>query len=212
MKRVQMILMTKSYKHGKYCVSGFDLNSGEWIRLVSSKDHNNAVNKWVVDNPPRKECLDIIEVELLEHAPLTCQTENFLINERNEILKIDHIQIEDILNNKFLDEASYVFGNSSKSITEEEALNLGYSLSFVLVQDFIVSCYYDDHYERWVNKCSFKYNGRRYVDISLTDPEYRREEYNGKLFESVALVVSLPSEPYQGDGRFYKFVAKVFEV
>lgn len=46
MSKVQMILMTKSYKHGKYCVTGFDLENGEWIRLVSSKTHDNAINKY----------------------------------------------------------------------------------------------------------------------------------------------------------------------
>lgn len=211
MKKVRMILMTKSYKQGKYCVAGFDLKSGEWIRLVSSRDHNNAISKSVVDNPPRKECLDIIEVKLLEAAPLACQTENFLIDESDEILKFGRVKIEDLLNNKFLDGSFYIFGNSDKSITEKEALDLGYSLSFVIVQDFIISCYYDDYWCNWVNKCSFTYKGRRYIDISLTDPEYRKEEYNRKLFDRVALVMSLPSKAYNDD-KFHKFVAKVFEL
>lgn len=209
MKKIQMILMTKSYKHKKYCVTGLELESGKWIRLVSSETHDNAISKWVVDKPPRKECLDIVEVSLINYVPLTCQTENFLINENDEILKIGQVKINDILNDKFLDRSCYIFVNANKSITEKEALNLGYSLSFVIVKDFIISCYYDNCYNKWVNKCSFEYNGMKYVDISLTDPEYRKEEYNGKSFDDVALVVSLPSESYE-DGKFYKFVAKIF--
>lgn len=56
-----------------------------------------------------------------------------------------------------------------------------------------------------------RYKGRLYTDISLTDPEYRKEEYNGKNFGNVALVMSLPAVPYENDGMYYKFVAKVFE-
>ena len=62
-----------------------------------------------------------------------------------------------------------------------------------------------------MNKCSFRYKGRLYTDISLTDPEYRKEEYNGKNFGTVALVMSLSAVPYENDGMYYKFVAKVFE-
>lgn len=49
------------------------------------------------------------------------------------------------------------------------------------------------------------------VNASLTDPEYRKEEYNGKNFGNVALVMSLSAVPYENDGMYYKFVAKVFE-
>ena len=88
--------MTKSYKHKKYCVAGLTLKNGKWIRLVSSKGHENAISKFVIDNPPRKECLDIISVNLLERASLLCQRENFLIDENEEIVKIGHVSINDL--------------------------------------------------------------------------------------------------------------------
>ena len=204
--------MTKSYKHNKYCVAGLTTKNGKWIRLVSSKGHENAISKFVVDNPPRKECLDIIYVNLLEKTPLGCQKENFLIDENEEIIKGGSVSINDLLNEKFLSNTPFIFRNFSKCISEEEANRLGHSLVFVLVKNLTFRNSFNDTFGKWSNKCSFEYNGYRYIDISLTDPEYRSEIYNGKTLENAAIVVSLPSEPYEKDGMFYKFVAKVFEL
>lgn len=211
MNKIRMILMTKSYKHNNYCVAGFELRSGKWIRLVSSKTLDNAIKKEVIDNPPKKECLDVIEVKIIERVPLNCQTENCLINEKDPISIVAKLQIDDILNSKFLDNYDFIFGNGDKCISEDVATKLDYSLTFVLVQSFTVAINYNDEYGKWMNKCSFRYKGRLYTDISLTDPEYRKEEYNGKNFGNVALVMSLSAVPYENDGMYYKFVAKVFE-
>lgn len=31
-----IIILTKSIKHGGFCVAGIDTDNGEWIRLISS--------------------------------------------------------------------------------------------------------------------------------------------------------------------------------
>ena len=37
----QICILTKSYKHGGYCVAGIDVNNNEWIRLVNSDNPAN---------------------------------------------------------------------------------------------------------------------------------------------------------------------------
>lgn len=211
MTKAKMILMTKSYKHKKYCVAGFNIENGQWIRLVSSKDQNNAIDMFVLDKFPKKDCLDIIGVNLIENVPLFNQKENYLIDETEEITRLGRVNLKDILNEVYLNKCHYIFGGTSRFITEDEAEDIGYSLVFVQVQNLVIHCFFDDNLQRWKNKCSFEYKGNYYYDISLTDPEYRHEKYNDVLFREAAIVVSLPSEPFY-DGKFYKFVAKVFVI
>ena len=55
----QICILTKSYKHGGYCVAGIDINTKEWIRLVNS-DNPNAYTE--------KDKLPVITKSTLEYS------------------------------------------------------------------------------------------------------------------------------------------------
>ena len=83
----QICILTKSYKHGGYCVAGIDLETGEWIRLVASDDlDTNEIPKSFMlysDFTPCKP-LDVVSVDIIEELPGDIQPENVLVNLRRK--------------------------------------------------------------------------------------------------------------------------------
>ena len=80
-------ILTKSLKDHDYCVAGIEIPNGKWIRLVTSKD-GDAFPKELLDDKNIKE-LDLIEVELLQSVPYKTQVENWLLDEKYEIKKLE---------------------------------------------------------------------------------------------------------------------------
>ena len=198
--------MTKSYKQKGYCVSGLTL-SGEWVRLVTSPGHENAVSKAVMDLYP---CLDVISVNLLKHIPLGCQTENYLINEHEKIEIVQRgVDIRCLLQTPYMSNNRYIFGNSENFLAENFAMKYPNSLMLVQVTDLRFTFVRDEKTAKYKFRCSFKYKGNVYEKMRITDPVYCNEVHNNECLKNAAIVVSLPSQPYV-NGEFYKFVAKIF--
>lgn len=76
MSRVQMILMSRSYK----CVAGFNLEDGKWMRLVPSKRGSNVIEEEWLDTPNKKRVLDIVEFDALDRVPTGYHVENIMID------------------------------------------------------------------------------------------------------------------------------------
>ena len=78
----QICILTKSYKHGGYCVAGVDINTKEWIRFVNSDNPNtDEIRKeQMILGCKSIECLDVIECGFIKHIPNNCQVENWLLN------------------------------------------------------------------------------------------------------------------------------------
>ncbi|MBQ8178151.1 MAG: hypothetical protein IJ033_03060 [Clostridia bacterium] len=208
MQRVRLVILAKSYKQGGYCVAGLNLFNGEWIRLVSSRGHDNAISKYAMDSRSIN-CLDIVDVDLIEHVPLACQKENFRVYEETGIIKTGKLGLEDVVNEMNLDKPNYIFANSDKYIFARDVKELNRSLLFVKVSNFQVTTKSNFETDKPKFKCSFCYNNTYYVNLSLTDPNFCSLDKVGKVLRSAALVISLPSKAYE-DGAFYKFVSSVF--
>ena len=208
MQRVRLVILAKSYKQGGYCVAGLNLFNGEWVRLVSSRGNDNAISKYSMDSRSIN-CLDIVDVDLIEHVPLACQKENFRVYEGTGIIKTGKLDLEDVVNEMNLDKPNYIFANSDKYIFDREVKELKRSLLFVKVSNFWVTARKNSEREKPKFKCSFSYNNTHYSNLSLTDPNFCTLDKVGKLIRSAALVISLPSKPYD-DGAYYKFVSSVF--
>ena len=205
MKRVQMILMTKSYKDGGYCVTGIDCDNGEWIRLVSTQA-GGPISYDVIDKNPFKECLDIIEVDLIDHYPVRCQQENFLIDEKRPINVVGRVDIDYVLSN-YSSTNEKIFDNRGKAVHIDDIDYLSYSIEFKRVNSLRISSKKIDG--KWENRCSFFIGNTGYEDVHLTDPDFRNAKELDLLIEDAAIVVSIPSAPIF-DCWFTKFVAKVF--
>jgi len=203
----KVCILTKSVKDRGYCVAGIDVENGEWVRLVNSKD-GDAIPKEIMDEESNPiEVLDVIAVELKGRVPRGCQTENWLIDKKSPILKMESLTLNDILKIKQLDRPDYVFINDKSELTVDEVKRLKYSLLFIEARDLV----FDTSMKgdgRHHHKVSFTYNGTEYT-ACLTDPQFRKEELDDLPVIRAFLVVSIPAVSYEND-LFYKFVAKIF--
>ena len=72
MKKTVLIL-TKSAKTGGYCVAGIDVNTRQWIRLVTDNEevhHSLTDENMVCSNGRVCDKLDVVEVDFIGNAPL----------------------------------------------------------------------------------------------------------------------------------------------
>ncbi|MCL2228430.1 MAG: hypothetical protein FWC00_01215 [Firmicutes bacterium] len=202
----QICILTKSLKDRDYCVAGIDLQTKQWIRLVSSKD-GGAIPKELLDDR-NINVLDVIEIELKGSVPYKTQIENWLIDDIKQITKIGIMIFDQILRLRPYDMPKFIFGTRNSGLTVDEVKNLGHSLEMVQVQNlaFDTSVKSDG---RNHHRVVFDYNGYRY-NLPLTDPKFRVETIDSFVLPKATIIVSIPPVPYGEMELFYKFVARIF--
>lgn len=204
----RIVILTKSAKFGQLCVAGIDCKTGEWIRLVSDDDTTHgavSVSDLQFENGRCAGLLDVIEVEVLGNENNQVQPENYIINRKYYVSYVKTITIEEALELYCGEPEQFILGNASYYVEEEDATELGRSLSLAVVDAL--------RFEQAVNdsgqpktKLSFNYNGYHYSSMSVTDPRFYGVQ-NGQQYGQAAVVVSVGT-PFRG--RCYKFVAAIY--
>lgn len=211
----KIIILTKSCKNRGYCVAGIDIETKKLVRLVSNDEKSCGAlsdKNMETKNGEKINPLDFVKISILNEIPLKLQPENIFINVNIPWEKIKSYNniIEVIKDYKFedLNCDDYIFYDTSSYITMENIDKINKSLMLVLVDDL-----YFLKKENKKTKAFFSYKGQKYNEISVTDPNYFDELPEKKIGKAI-LVVSLPSNPFLTDtgNRYYKFVAKVFEL
>ncbi len=211
----QVCVLTKSYKNGGYCVAGIDLATKKIVRLVNSQDPAYDFIKkeqLIIDNYEIK-CFDVIEVDFLLDIPQGCQIENCLVNQNTPFKTINTFSEEETFKLLDKDNDDNFMINKNYYLDENEIKNVNKSLFIYIVKNFKVEASIVEEYGdlRYRYKCSFDYKNERYIDMSLTDPEYRDIEKNNMVLDNAIVVASLPHVPYN-NGLYYKFIAKVVPI
>jgi hypothetical protein len=208
---MRLVLLTKSAKHKAFCCAGINLYRGnDWFaRIVKNNDGEAVTDLDIANAKP----LDLIEVATIGNQPVKNQQENFPIDfsVANPVKIIDRKTIDYVKDlydgNRF--EHTDFFGNNMPYLTEAEASRIRYSLSAIKVSELEIytkpKLTGGDSY-----KVRFVYDGQTIDDISMTDPDYYGKP-NTKIPAAI-LIVSLPSEGFGEDNKFYKFVAKIFDL
>lgn len=211
----QICILTKSYKHGGYCVAGIDVSTREWIRLVNSDNPNtDEIRKeQMFLNGKSIECLDVIEYDFIKNIPNSCQTENWLLNTSVKPKYIRSISIEELANIIKIEKDDFFIFNNANLLDENEISSIKRSLYIFHVQNLkIEATTYESYGEiRFRYKCLFDYKNNQYANISLTDPVYRDVAQDGTNISNALIIASLPCVPYN-DNLFYKFVAKIIPI
>ncbi len=209
--RKEICILTKSYKNNGYCVAGIDLESHQWVRLVTSEDpKDDEVKKYQLDGRYKNiNCYDIIDINLLKNIPCNCQTENWLITKGGLIVKKSSLSELEAIDLISIDNDENFILNRNRVLNQYEITKINKSLFAYEVKYFSVDINYYEGKNRY--KCSFLYNNYRYEDISLTDPDFRDIDMNNTKLEKAIIIASLPSIPYE-NGYYYKFVAKVIPI
>lgn len=180
------------------CVTALDLSSNQLVRLVRNRLGAPIENPYCDRFKP----LDVFDITLLEKCPIRCQTENVLSDYRNARFlgkydgspqelyqRICQIGYGD---HSFMHDSSYKLSDIS---------SFKHSLEMIRVSDFKITG----------KKCSFKTKYNRFVYVSITDPQYAQEGEKELLVGDAFLVISIPTDDYNGKG-YYKFVAAVFPI
>jgi len=206
-----ILILTKSYKNGGYCVAGIDLHTYEWIRLVSNNTVTHGAisqTQMICANNHVSIPLDVVSVDILRATPISCQTENHLINPNAEWIFRKSIRFEDALDCVPISNYAFLYLDNSPYLLPNSIHELDHSLILAKVRNLHISL---NEYGK--SKASFLYNGYMYSNISITDPDYYNIT-NSITIQDAYIVISLPdeghtSEFYEGN-RYYKFIAKIF--
>lgn len=201
----QICILTKSLKDHDYCVAGIDMATGNWIRLVTTRD-GGAFPKEMLDDKNFKE-LNVLEIDVKEYVPYKVQTENWLINKKTSIKKIWTLNKSELFKLHPIEKPKTIFGKSGNELQKTDIKNLNHSSEMIeakhLVLDTSLKGDGRHHY-----KVCFQYNGQEY-NLSLTDPKYRNEDFDQIRIPSAILIISIPAVPYGENNLYYKFVAKI---
>ena len=209
MKR-EIAILTKSSKHGGFCVAGIDLDNGEWVRLVSSDMRTHGALSWQdITYKDKTICapLDVVLVDIVEATPLALQPENHLIDSSKYWEKTGKCTLSDVLNVHPAEIRPYLYGNLSPFVDDGEINDIGYSLTLIRVSSLTIN-QTTNTYNKPKTKASFIYNGKWYNNMSVTDPDFYSVP-NGTKINSAYLVVSLPDTPFP-ENCYYKFVAQIY--
>ena len=209
MKR-KVAILTKSSKHGGFCVAGIDLDTGEWIRLVSNDTQTHgALSRQDITYEDRRICtpLDVVLVDIVGAAPLVHQPENYLIDSRRYWEKTGECTLSDVLDVHPAEVRPYLYGNLNSFVDDEEIDDIGYSLTLVKVASLTIN-QTTNIYGKPKTKASFVYNGKLYTNMSVTDPDFYSVP-DGTRYANAYLVISLPDTPIP-ENCYYKFVAQIY--
>ncbi|MCQ2965958.1 MAG: hypothetical protein MJ250_04365 [Alphaproteobacteria bacterium] len=198
--------LTKSSKYGKYCVAGIDIRNDSWVRLVSSDlKSDGAISSEMLKDNENYPCfpLKIFKVNILQSLPTQYQKENKLIDEYSKTEYIGKEKVDAL--DQYVSNEDFVFKNTSYFLYENQMD--GTSLGMFEVSNISIHQEVNEKLEKRT-KLDFTYKSRRYINFSITDPLFF--DKNGKI-DHALIVVSLPNKPYNNN-KFFKFVAKIFEL
>lgn len=207
---MKIVILTLSYKKGGKCIAGIDLNSHKWARLVTDDEESNGT---VPDD--YLHCSDGSDIELLDviNAPTkgACQDEfqpeNVFLDVDRPFEKLGRMSLDQVLEIHPLEKEDPIFGNYFGNIRKDLARGFGYSLILVEVSNLVIKTAKNNAGKN-KRKADFIYQGKKYTDISMTDPNYINCE-DGTCYKRAKLVISM-GRPY-GEGRnCYKFIAAIF--
>ena len=190
--------MTKTINHTTFsgrCITGLDLRTNKIVRFVRNKFGAPIEYPYFCDYHK----LDTVEVEVKEACPLSCQSENLLVNYHYpELLGKSDISIHELYRRFQHDNhvKKCFMSNNYNKLADVSLFN--HSLEMIKVTNFVVTG----------NKCSFNYLSCYHSYYSLTDPDFKLNEHQSRTIGDAYLVISIPTDPWQGN--YYKFVAAVY--
>lgn len=217
----KIIILTKSEKNGGYCVAGIDLETKEFIRLVSEDTGSKyALQKDDITykDDSEVEILDMVNVILNGEQDLWYQPENYIIDDKFRFKKVGRATIENILECANLEQN--IFYDTENSILDSELKEKDniYTLTLIEPQVFKVRMHNNEHGKKRL-KASILYNNEWYNNLIITDLDFIdkyydevRSSYDQSINLNNVLVTISLGEPNPKDSKHYKLIASVIEM
>jgi len=231
----EIVILAKSIKRGQYCIAGREIirkNSevllGDWVRPISNHDEgavSSSEARLLDGNLP--ECLDIVEIDVVENVKDPTQPENWIIStgtweKRGAVTKKNQFC------NVCTEEPCVLWESSSGKndrITTDDFLlnNHDFSICMIKPEKFVVQIYTEYNqfqgYDQKKRRGKILYHGTEY-DLAITDPDIDKKYFqpfpgiNDGVIEfefipeTYVICVSLTPE---FNGYHYKVIATVIE-
>jgi hypothetical protein len=204
-----IIILAVSRKNNGFCVAGKDVNTNQWVRLVSSVNGGplycnqiafQALNGGISNGPLFK----ILNIQLGQHVPLVYQPENYLLS---------GIQWQEanlnIQNTNFsYDVPLDIWGNSDRidqGLIQNRNIIISQSLYFI--KGVNINLYYTNFEGKLRRRISFDYNNLHYDLAATMNNRIFDDIQHGNTQHNNYLTLSL-GEAWNGD--HYKLVAGIF--
>lgn len=215
----EVLIMTMSYMHGGYCVTGIDKDNGEWVRLKYRNEKSFPTDCCFYCDKSKMELLDTIVVDYVERCPQELQPENVLIQGIRQIKGKD--SLKDVFFNRLIKDKSrhdrIYYDTYYKLYADEfpkEAHDQPYSLMLIKPERAeLVDAGWE--YGKKKYYMNVYYNGCVYENLRVTDPDVIKiiQDYGTNLNEgNIYLVISL-GELFKNDfsarEEHYKLVASI---
>ncbi len=213
----KIICLANSRKYGARCIAGIDVNTGRWVRPVSSTRSDGAIPEQMqrIEDEDVK-LLDVLAIPLERSGPdYEFQPENRLVA-RGTWRKVGQVGVEKIL--PYCENIPFVLHNRCPDRVPWkfiEALPSKQKKSLQLVRARRVEFRKATSASGRIQvRASFPYRGNRY-DMVVTDlVAERRTKRNTKISSDCILTISLggPFPEHDPDPQCYKLVAGVVEL
>ncbi len=219
-----IMILAKSRKFGNYCIAGYDVESGKWVRVISSNKaaHFSTPHRDIMLKGLYREAavLDVVRISMQKVEPTIdnphqIENWNYNANEQWELVKT--IEYKDVPKS-LLYKGNYLFYNTKRLLNKADmqCVTSGFH-SIVLIEPSFFEfylCEFEDTIKFYAN---IKYNGIVYRKIALTDPIYEHQatelyKQNKQSIFFVSynpyLVISLGGV-FEQDLCYYKLIASI---
>ena len=217
---IEGIVVAKSRKYSGYCVIIFDLYRKKFYRIISDRkdSYDGELNDFECLTK-EKNTFDLFDVISFDVKSLNCDMDIFqkenLVLDANKNIKIlrktNKNELIQLYGEQNLNFHSEIFINKWGSMTPDEATKCPYS--FMLARVFSLDFYIVPN-QNGENtcKCSFKYNGIEYRDISVTISKTKEDDirkYDKEHYPNGILGFSF-GHPY--NNKCFKYVCSFLGV
>ena len=189
----KIVLLAKSKKHQNYCVAGKDVDTGEWVRLISEEEEiHNAVRpeNLIYSDETEAQILDVIRAKVKEVDEENInpnQPENYILDKNYYLTKIEEetYNLDDMIDN-----TERIFFNDMNSISVEDLQDIDNIHSLVLIEPDIVRVRIKNETDLIANVW---YKGVWYNNLTITDSRFNTETpcsfvvHNLDLIESIIM-------------------------
>ncbi len=208
------VIIACSRKNNGYCVAAYNPISKKIVRFVSDAETAGEIS---CEEMEGINLHDTVKAECIMSCPKGPQTENILVQPYgiSRTVKFNG-NIENIRQQiQFTDNVSILDKNVPRL---KSVQNFHHSLEIVKVHDLKLNKKWIMYEKKW--KCQirakFIYNDREYDDFRVTDPIYeeklKKMDSHQMTIQSADIVLSIPWEPFEEDGMYYKFVAAIHKL
>lgn len=178
---VTMLCLANSRKEGGRCVAGIRIDTFEWIRPVSDREHGELEPRdYKLDDDTYASLLDIICLDVEEANPELYQPENWLIDEEYQWQLITRVKRENarILLDNLINNDDCLFGNTGDCVKYASNETGEPDNSLCLIEPTDVSWVITKSVRgRRQTRAMFTFNDAEY-NLVVTDPSWESELSN----------------------------------